>query len=290
LKTKSKFFQKDWWLRRLSLIIRDEDNFAERFRLAYVPWQMGIISLGLIVLLFMGGFLIGSLLFSQTKYVGGDGEFARELISLNQSVDSLSQVIETQNKYIDNVRKIFGDDVRSLKDSAKIAKSLPKASKKGDSVNIDRLDKSDIKLREEMEKNNGAMAGMGTKTENIKDVFLFSPLKGIVTDKYSQKNNHYGVDIVAGKDAPIKSIAEGTVIIASWTDDTGYVITVQHKAELISVYKHCSVLLKKSGDFVRAGEIIAIIGNTGELTTGPHLHFELWHQGNPINPEKMIAF
>jgi murein DD-endopeptidase MepM/ murein hydrolase activator NlpD len=98
------------------------------------------------------------------------------------------------------------------------------------------------------------------------------------------------VDVVAKKDEPVKCVADGTVILSSWTNDTGHIIAIQHQGNLISVYKHNSVLLKKAGNFVRAGEIISVIGNSGELTTGPHLHFELWHNSNPVNPEIFVSF
>lgn len=96
--------------------------------------------------------------------------------------------------------------------------------------------------------------------------------------------------MVAKANEPIKAAADGTVILASWTEDTGNVIIIQHQADIVTVYKHNSVLLKKQGDFVKAGDVIAIIGNTGRLSTGPHLHFELWYKGNAINPEKFISF
>ena len=120
---------------------------------------------------------------------------------------------------------------------------------------------------------------------------MLSPLPGgIISDRYNSKIGHYGLDIVAKKDEPVKCVSDGTVIFSSWTSETGYVTAVQHQANFISIYKHNSVLLKKEGNFVKAGEIIAIIGNTGELTTGPHLHFELWSNGNPVNPEQYIPF
>ena len=105
-----------------------------------------------------------------------------------------------------------------------------------------------------------------------------------------QDEEHYGVDVVAEQDAGVKSTLRGKVIFASWTAETGNVVVVQHHNELISIYKHNSVLLKKIGDIVKAGEVIAIVGNSGNFTTGPHLHFELWHKGTPVNPEDYISF
>jgi murein DD-endopeptidase MepM/ murein hydrolase activator NlpD len=123
----------------------------------------------------------------------------------------------------------------------------------------------------------------------FQDIYLFSPISGIVSAPFDLRKEHYGVDIVAKTDEPVKCIADGSVLIASWTQDSGYVIVVQHRNNLISVYKHNSALLKKVGNLVSAGEIIAFIGNTGELTTGPHLHFELWMNGNPVDPEDFVT-
>ena len=124
----------------------------------------------------------------------------------------------------------------------------------------------------------------------ITSYLFFTPVKGIVTNNFDPLNHHYGIDIVAKPNEPVKSILEGTVIFSDWTLETGYTIAIQHQQNMISVYKHNSSILKKTGSFVKAGEPIAIIGNTGELTTGPHLHFELWYNGNPINPRDHISF
>ena len=119
---------------------------------------------------------------------------------------------------------------------------------------------------------------------------LFSPVSGTISQEYDTKNKHYAVDIVALKDTPVKAVAAGTVIFSEWTTETGYVIIMEHKNGILSVYKHNGSLSKNQGDFVRAGEVIASVGNTGELTTGPHLHFELWNKGNPVNPTDYIDF
>jgi len=112
----------------------------------------------------------------------------------------------------------------------------------------------------------------------------------MITNEFNPRINHYGVDIVSQKNEAIEATLSGTVIFANWTVETGWVIAIQHQGNIISVYKHNSVLLKKQGTFVKAGEPIAIVGETGELSSGPHLHFELWYNGNPINPKEYISF
>jgi murein DD-endopeptidase MepM/ murein hydrolase activator NlpD len=119
---------------------------------------------------------------------------------------------------------------------------------------------------------------------------FFTPVKGLVTNEYNPKENHFGLDIVAHPNEVVKVTLDGTVILSSWTMETGNVIQVQHQGNIISVYKHCASLLKKVGDKVQTGDAIAIVGNSGELTTGPHLHFELWRNGKSMNPKDYIVF
>ena len=111
-----------------------------------------------------------------------------------------------------------------------------------------------------------------------------------MTEKFNYQEEHYAIDVVAPANEPVKATLDGTVIFASWTPETGHVIGIQHNNNLISIYKHNAVLLKKVGTFVNSGDAIAVVGNSGELTSGPHLHFELWHNGNPVNPEKYMVF
>ena len=127
--------------------------------------------------------------------------------------------------------------------------------------------------------------------ENIsKQIYFFAPLKGTITNEFDPSKEHFGIDVVAPKDEAIKATLDGTVVFAEWTVETGYVIQLQHANNIVSNYKHNSVLLKKVGDEVKAGDVIAIIGNSGELSSGPHLHFELWKEGKPINPKEFINF
>lgn len=124
----------------------------------------------------------------------------------------------------------------------------------------------------------------------LSQMHFFVPVKGIVTNHFNSVTDHFGIDLVSDPNARISSVLKGTVIFSGWTLETGYSIYVQHDADLVSVYKHNAELLKKTGDKVKAGEAIAIIGNSGEMSTGPHLHFELWHDGNALNPEQYIDF
>jgi len=130
----------------------------------------------------------------------------------------------------------------------------------------------------------------GSRDDKMKGVFFFTPLQGDVTNSFNSTGGHNGVDIIAPENEAVKSTLDGTVIFVGWTSENGHVIEVQHAHNLISIYKHNSVLLKSVGNKVRAGDPIAIVGNTGSLSTGAHLHFELWYNGNSINPQEFIAF
>lgn len=119
--------------------------------------------------------------------------------------------------------------------------------------------------------------------------YLMPPISGVVSSGFDATTNHIGVDILAPLNTPVKAIWDGHVITADWTLETGYTIGIQHSNDMVSFYKHNASLLKRSGAFVRAGEAIAIIGNTGKMTTGPHLHFELWLQGRPVEDRKSVV-
>jgi len=121
-------------------------------------------------------------------------------------------------------------------------------------------------------------------------IHFFPPIKGLIINRFSPESNHFGVDLVAEPNQSVMAVLDGTVTVATWTLETGYILQIQHANNFLSFYKHNAELLKTVGDVVRAGETIAIVGNSGELSTGPHLHFELWRNGAPLNPEDFIVF
>jgi murein DD-endopeptidase MepM/ murein hydrolase activator NlpD len=124
----------------------------------------------------------------------------------------------------------------------------------------------------------------------IKNFYFFAPLHGIISKHFNYQEKHYGVDVVTQKNEAVKATLNGRVVLSTWSAETGNTIVLQHSNNLISVYKHCSAILKKEGQFCKAGEVIAIIGNTGEDSSGPHLHFELWLNGTPLNPASHMSF
>ena len=227
------------------------------------------------------------------EYIPGytDVTLNRRVYEMEQRADSLEIVFAQKDLYINNLKKIImGDDFET--DS--INSLLTKSSNTDFSKIVDRKSKNDSIFRAEYEndtRNNLFNTDMLNETTADFDlVSFYTPMEGIVTNHFNRAEKHYGTDIVSDRSSVIKTIANGTVIYSDWTVDNGYTIGIQHSGNLLSVYKHNSVLLKETGDFVNAGDAIAIYGNSGSLSTGPHLHFELWHNGTPLNPEDYISF
>ena len=198
--------------------------------------------------------------------------------------DSLQQLVERQNLYIMNIQDIFRGTVRV--DTVHSMDSL--TTVREDSLMERTQREADFRKQyEETEKYNLTSI---TARPDIEGLIFYRPTRGMITDKFDADRKHYGTDIAANPGESVLATLDGTVILSTYTAETGYVIEVQHNQDFVSVYKHCGSLLKREGDAVQAGEAIALVGNSGQLTTGPHLHFELWHKGRAVNPEQYIVF
>ncbi len=216
----------------------------------------------------------------------GDVDVNNEIRDLERELSDLSDSIMIQRNYTESFRKILVGEVETELDAAGAANISE------DTVELVAPNKEDTLLRQEVELEETRRVTQNAIVSNINDaglpidqIFFSPPVKGEISAPYNVRNKHYGIDLIAPKDSPILSVLRGTVISAGWDMDFGFTIAIQHANNLITLYKHNSALLKEVGDFVKAGEAIAIIGNTGEKTDGPHLHFELWHNGVSIDPE-----
>ncbi len=278
-----------WLTTRYQMIIKNEENFAEKTSFAFTYSKIILFSVIIFIV-----FLIISLLLVETvleKWFDPKYEqmvLNQQLYGLALKVDSLAQEVDRKDRFIANFQRVLSGDTSDFKDPAEILK--------GETLPLTRpaklhLEQSDSLFRKEFEKSDMSMATM-TRVANreLQEAFFFSPITGFVSDHYNAKKGHFGVDVVAKTNEPVKCIADGTVIFSAWTQDFGYVLMIQHSANLISVYKHNAELYKKLGTFVNAGEIISIVGNSGEMTSGPHLHFELWYNGSSLNPEEFVTF
>ncbi|MEI6487694.1 MAG: M23 family metallopeptidase [Bacteroidota bacterium] len=272
---------------RYRLTIMNDDTFEEQFTLRLTPLGV-VILIGSVTIVFTI-LVISMLAFTSLReYIPGyaDVGVRREMIKLALKSDSLEQTISEQNLYMQNISAVLKGEPKN--DSAQ---TRPEKGTKPVNAKMSPSSK-EVALRKNIESQDQYSLAYATETNKtgISNFFFFTPVKGRITASYSYKEQHFGVDIVAAENEPIKSTLDGTVVLATFSSETGYTITVQHSNNLISVYKHNSVLLKKLGDYVKAGEPIAIIGNSGEQTTGPHLHFELWYNGNAINPQEYMVF
>ena len=270
------------------LVIMNDESLEERASFRLSPMNVFVATgISVIILITLTTYLIAFT--GLREYIPGyaDPGMKRKIFLLNLKADSLEQVLRSRESYISNIRNIVEGKVQK-KPSGEDAETI-----KAQYDTIRNLSRSpeDSMLRMEMEQQDNYSLRVNEKKNNgISSFFFFAPVKGTVTNAFDMRSKHYGVDIVAPANEAIKATSDGMVIFANFTTETGYVIGIQHSNNLFSIYKHNSSLLKKAGDFVKAGDVIAIIGNSGEQTTGPHLHFELWYNSSPIDPQQYVTF
>lgn len=214
-----------------------------------------------------------------------DGNMWQMIAQNALRVDSLENELLKRDRFFKSIRLVLnGGDTTSLERSREDT-----ARYRNDTIRF-QISEQENEFRAAIEERERFNLSLGMKEQNHDYYHFFPPVEGIVTQSFDEKKRHYGTDIVAKANAKVAAVLDGVVIFTDWTVKTGYVIQVQHTNDLISVYKHNSILLKKQGDYVRAGEVLGVVGNTGEESSGPHLHFELWRAGNPLNPENFIKF
>jgi murein DD-endopeptidase MepM/ murein hydrolase activator NlpD len=281
------------WKHKYKFVVLDEDTYEEKltFRLSRynVFFGLGVLS---IVLVFITTYIIAYT--GLREYIPGysDTRSKKLLYKTVQRTDSLELAILYKDLYFNNLINIL--EGKPPLDVDSIVQSQSTASGKNPAAIFSRSVEDSL-LRAEFESMDKFSLRQGTESEyststSIAGFLFFTPVKGRITAGFNPAIKHYGIDISGRENEAIKSTLDGTVIISTWTPETGYIIAVQHQFNLISVHKHCSSLLKTSGSFVRAGDPIAIIGNSGEQSTGPHLHFELWYNGIAVNPRDFISF
>lgn len=274
---------------RYRLVILNDDTFEERasFRLT----RFNVYMLASVVFTVLVIVIFSVIAFTPLKeYIPGYGDVNRrkDIMALEVKSDSLNRLVMQQGMWIRNIRNVLQGNVDTS------ARQITDSEITYDTINLDRVPEEDLQLREEMEREQQYALAFPEGQErgglDLSQINFFPPLKGYVTADFSSADEHYGIDIAGPQDEPIKTVLDGYVLLASWTLETGYVIGIQHEHNLVSFYKHNSVLLKKTGNFVKAGDAIAMQGSSGELTTGPHLHFELWHDGVALDPKDYIIF
>ena len=273
-------------LHKYRLVILNESTFEEK--ISFKLSRLNVFVTGSLFIIILIGFTTLLIAFTPLReYIPGysSTKLKRQATELTYKTDSLVTVLDYTNRYLDNVRLVLKGDIEnndinrdSLFEQFKIDPSTVDLTP----IKEDSLLRAQVALEDKY--------NLFERNSESGSIVLFSPLSGTISEHYDAEKKHFAVDIVAPRDMPVKAIASGTVVFSEWTADTGYVIILKHDNNLLSVYKHNGSLTKTQGDLVRAGEVIASVGNTGEFTTGPHLHFELWNSGAPVNPEDFIDF
>ena len=275
--------------KKYRLIIYNDSSFKEL--LSFRVSRLDLIAISVVFSMILIVIIMLLLVFTPVRgLIPGypNSEVRGKIISNFVMVDSLKAELDKRDRFFSSMRNVIsGKDVENAHHDMADSLSNPQYKDLSFSRSIeDSLFRSEI---EEDEKFNLSIVD-APKVTNISGIHFFPPVKGVITSSFDGRKQHYGTDVVAAKNERISAVLAGTVILAEWTLNTGYVIQIQHSNNLVSIYKHNSELLKKAGDQVKAGEAIALLGNSGELTSGPHLHFELWHNGKPLNAENYIRF
>lgn len=265
-------------------VVLNEDTFEERFSFKLNRLNAFILGgLFSILLIALTTFLI--VLTPLKEYIQGysSTELKKDATDLVYKVDSLQNVLSVNDLYIENIQQILKGEITRVtfdRDSALTQLQIE---------NIDFAPSAvDSAFREEVELEDRFSVFEQAKKSD--DVIFTSPIKGQITSDYDAKEKHFAIDIAVDKDSPVKAVADGTVIFTGFTANTGFVILLEHSQGFISVYKHNASVYKTQGELVKIGEVIANAGSTGALSTGPHLHFELWEDGYPVNPSNYISF
>ena len=275
MEKKNKFFR--------FAIINDnslEEVFNIKFSRARLLWLTAaiLLAISVIFVLLLGYTPLRNLIPGMSKT-----HVQNELIMMIQKADSLEKSLGNYSLYTKNLKKVLSDSV-SLD-------SVQDLFREGFTVKEFDFKPSveDSILRAEVEAEESISLNSNLKEKKLNSFFI-KPVDGLITEGFNKKIGHFGVDVVSKKGAFISSIDDGMVLFSSWTHEFGYVLVVKHQNSFISFYKHNSEVFKSKGDYVKSGETIAIIGNSGKYSTGPHLHFELWKGSSAVNPVNYILF
>lgn len=273
-------------LHKYRLVILNESTFEEK--ISFKLSRLNVFVTGSLCII--GLIALTTLLIAFTplrEYIPGysSTKLKKQATDLTYKTDSLVAHLTNTNRYLENIRQVLTGDLENGQvnlDSLREQFKLDPSSVDLTPIKEDSILRAEVALEDKYNLFESSARGA--------EITLFPPLQGEISQVYDVEQKHYAVDVTAPTDTPVKAVANGTVIFSEWTAATGYVIIIEHKDGLLSVYKHNGSLSKNQGEVVRAGEVIASVGNTGELTTGPHLHFELWSNGSTVNPLDFINF
>jgi len=281
--------RKGKWRDKFRFAIFNDTTYEEVWRVRLTK-SNALLAMGLLMFLIIA---INTSLIAFTnlrEFIPGypDVELRRNIIMNALLLDSLERELDIRDKYFADLNSVISGNQSiehvSRRDSTRDYSNI-----------VFRRSPEDSILRSRVEQEEQYNLSIGTtgaeRGTSLANIHFFPPVKGIVSSNFDERTRHYATDIVTQPKAVVSSTLDGTVIMTGWTMETGFVMMIQHQNNLVSVYKHNARLLKETGDRVWAGEAISIVGDSGELyTSGPHLHFELWHNGEPLNPTDYIFF
>ena len=268
------------------VVVSSEDTFEEK--LSFKANKINAFIIMLLYSIILIAFTISIVFFTQLReMVPGysSSDLLNRAIYLTKKTDSLEQQIALNNKFYKSIEDVLSGNVDEFvsRDELSIDSNLINPDIITISPNL-----QDSILRQYVE--NEDKFNLTNNELVIENKMFFSPIKGEITQSFNFNENHFAIDIAADIGTPVKSVLDGKIIFSEWSLETGYVVVIDHGENIISVYKHNSKTLKEQNDFVQAGEVIAYSGNQGNLSSGPHLHFELWKNGTPIDPEPLLNF
>ena len=273
-----------WFRNRLQIIFRNKRDFKDISFFEFTNLSLSLYLLFFLALIFSISFFLSTTILSQwfdPRFV--EKKANEELIRLSNSIDSLIYESQIKDQYIENIMIILSGGENEFLEKKSEENKLELQDLTNDYSAVDSF------FRQEFE-SNLSFSEIIRSTDSDQNLLLMSPVSsGVLSSFYDPSKSHFGIDITCKEEEPIKSVLDGTVLMSSWTKDSGYVISIIHPNNLISVYKHNSKVFVEPGQIVKTGDVISIIGNTGELSTGPHLHFELWLNGKSINPSEFIS-
>jgi len=275
------------WRDKYRFTIYNDTTFEEVWKVKLTRYNAFLLLS--FIFLFIVGVTVSLIAFTNLReFIPGypDVQMRRNILVSAIRLDSLERELELRDKYFANLNAVI-----SGKQPIDVI-SPPDTTKRYNNIEFTSIPEA-AELRAQIEKEekfNLTFPRMNDPA-GLSGLHFFPPVRGIVTSKFDLRRKHYGTDIVTKPRSVVMAALDGTVIFTGWTMETGYVIQIQHTSNLITIYKHNASLLRESGDFVRAGETISVVGDSGELyTSGPHLHFEIWYKGTPLDPEKHISF
>lgn len=268
------------------VVVSNDHTFEEK--LSFKASKIGVFVLTLVYSSILILFTISVIFFTQLReFVPGysSSDLLARTAYLTQKVDSLEQQITLNNAFYKSIKDVLSGNTEELisREDLLVDSNLTTNSFVSISTNSE-----DSILRKYIE--NEDKFNLTQNELIVENKMFFSPIKGDITQGFNFEENHFAIDISADIGTPVKSVLDGKILFSEWSVDTGHVIIIDHGENIISVYKHNSKSLKEQNDFVQAGEVIAYSGNQGSLSSGPHLHFELWKNGTPINPEPLLNF